>query len=358
MSSKLYELLQGVIQKVNKSVSTDAQQLTEEQKLQVKTNLGISDTTASAIPDWNQNDETAPDYVKNRTHSLEEEIVEILPTTEFTSDTTYFSTQLPCDFIKHDDVVVFIVDGVEYPTTAVTEEKMGHTEADIWVNGSFCITVGNGMGGEDNISVHLLGAETYLGEHASGDLRVLKVNRTYHTLDDKYLPESVARVTDLQKDWNVHDYNDLRYVRNRPCYHKDETSTVICSGYITPSLDNKTVPYSFMKYGKTYEIEVDWTTIGTVTDYIMHPELMGEYIGNLSLRDSQYENTGEDFLIEWGKGDDYSTVYLSDKYSSSDSVYLRLIEIDPEVLQKLDEKFLPDSQVTSDEIQQLADMLK
>lgn len=53
--------------KEDKVLRYDEQSLTEEQKEQARINIGVSGSTgSSAQPDYNQNDPTAPDYIKNR----------------------------------------------------------------------------------------------------------------------------------------------------------------------------------------------------------------------------------------------------------------------------------------------------
>lgn len=65
------------------------QDLTEEQKQQARENIGAADenTFAQSVADWNQNDETALDYIKNRTHYSECKEIEWIPygTYEFAS---------------------------------------------------------------------------------------------------------------------------------------------------------------------------------------------------------------------------------------------------------------------------------
>lgn len=67
--SKLYELFHSVIAKLNKAIKTEAQTLTDEEKAQARSNIGV------VQPDLSQNDPTAADFVKNRTHY--EEVVEV-----------------------------------------------------------------------------------------------------------------------------------------------------------------------------------------------------------------------------------------------------------------------------------------
>ena len=74
-----YELLKGIITKLGLAVRIDAQTLTEEQKAQARTNIDaaspeyINEQVANVAKpsDYSQNDETAVDYIKNRTHWIE-----------------------------------------------------------------------------------------------------------------------------------------------------------------------------------------------------------------------------------------------------------------------------------------------
>lgn len=64
--SKLNDLLSNIITKLNSSVKVEPQELTEEQKAQARQNIGVEAVQAQVQSDWNQNDESAPDFIKNR----------------------------------------------------------------------------------------------------------------------------------------------------------------------------------------------------------------------------------------------------------------------------------------------------
>ena len=66
-----YDLLTKIINKINLAVRIDKQDLSEEQKLQARENIGAGVPQIQA--DQNQNDETAPDYIKNRLAWTEQE---------------------------------------------------------------------------------------------------------------------------------------------------------------------------------------------------------------------------------------------------------------------------------------------
>lgn len=53
-------------------ISYNYQELTEEQKAQARANIGVTGKADIVQSDWNQNDSTAADYIKNRTHYMAE----------------------------------------------------------------------------------------------------------------------------------------------------------------------------------------------------------------------------------------------------------------------------------------------
>jgi hypothetical protein len=429
MSSKLYELLQGVIQKVNKSVSTDAQQLTEEQKLQVKTNLGISDTTASAIPDWNQNDETAPDYVKNRTHyridvadtdkpvlSLSVNLAEVLEVIEVDGVQTWAQQKFVLPVTEHigrlydyefdpndqsagkDDPelrkYLYIRHNFnyksEYEEVRVEPAWIYHNNSEylfasdaqqiVIDTPAFTITgpysyEAPAAPGEDPVSVvennwyiepkiapysGLEQTYTYISifrgryDFSQLDARYIPTSGVAEYLKDSQYPVSVAGVIKaLRSDV---DYFNLR---NTPCYNRPEVADLICSATITPT-SGAHISCKLKYDNEYYKVVVNGENLGVFRNSFDHPHLSGFYIGNLSLGYEDCPDTGELVLIEYADMDrlDYSRVWLSDKYSTQDQVYIELYEVVPEDHKRLEESLLPDSQVTSDEIQQLADMIK
>lgn len=58
-------------------LSYQEQALTDEQKLQARTNIGAGEPQVQS--DWSQNDETAPDYIKNKPlEETEDDAMEML----------------------------------------------------------------------------------------------------------------------------------------------------------------------------------------------------------------------------------------------------------------------------------------
>lgn len=344
--SKLYNLLETIIGKLNRAVSTDAQNLSDEEKAQAKANLGISESSNGG--DWNQNNSTASDYVQNRTHWKEEQVIELLPVTAFTEDIPSVVTNTPCDAIKDGDSIKFVVNGTEYEVSVTIDDKAGRLYVRTWVEELHStIEIGNGMTGEENFSVSILGAD--FSTHPSINVQVLHVVRTYHPLSDEYIPSNIVRQDQVQGDWYIHDQSNPHYIMNRPFYHKEEENTVIYRGTLSPTTDEQSIPVTQLEYFGHYSVQIgkEWL-YSALQPQDVNFLMGGQYIGNLSLGYSDCENTGEAFLIIEEKGYDNLRVWLSNDVISEYSSevyppYITLSLCTPEELKKLDEKFIPDN---------------
>ena len=137
---------------------------------------------------WNQNDETAADYIKNRTHWSEVSLVEILPeiTIYIEEDYDKISNDITLELGKTYNVTF---NGKEYNCTA-------------WSNGE-AILIGNGSiyGGRDVASGNIGGnnepfscdnedGTLYLNVSESGThtVRISYQSEVIHKIDKKYLP--------------------------------------------------------------------------------------------------------------------------------------------------------------------------
>lgn len=82
--------------------------------------LSVGDSGGVSVQaDWNQNDETAPDYVKNRTHYIEKTFIELLPEMDIGGSDyiDLYGVELFSKLIP-DAKCIVTIDGVEYETTA------------------------------------------------------------------------------------------------------------------------------------------------------------------------------------------------------------------------------------------------
>lgn len=86
---------------------------------EIKTlSTGGSTDVVSVQVDWNQNDETSPDYVKNRTHYIEKTFMELLPESDVGSDYIDLYDVPIFSKLTPDAKCIVTIDGIEYETTA------------------------------------------------------------------------------------------------------------------------------------------------------------------------------------------------------------------------------------------------
>lgn len=91
----LEQSVQTSLAKADTSISYNSQTLTDEQKSQARTNIGVGQ------PDWNQNDSTQPDYVKNRPFYTGNPVETVLveeSTVSFAEDRGLYGAQIQSSF--------------------------------------------------------------------------------------------------------------------------------------------------------------------------------------------------------------------------------------------------------------------
>lgn len=144
-------------------------------------------------PDWSQNDETQPDYVRNRTHYTETAIVEVLLEISFTSqlsDGRYgWMTNEPTitELPEAGEVVTVSFDGKEYECAAVVMQGIA-------VYGNVVATGGDDTG-EPFVLIFAPNVQSLVvcltdTEPTVHSISVYRKEETVHTLDPKYLPDN------------------------------------------------------------------------------------------------------------------------------------------------------------------------
>lgn len=176
--------------------------------------------------DWSQNDETALDYVKNRTHWVEQTIEVMLEEQVITGDFADLSDQMQNWQINSGERFIVTVDGISYKCISwdtVGEPYIGdsrlqetyeydeETGEDRYVTDNshpedvpFLISHYVESDGDDWFGG---GAETVYWSitFSSDGSHTLKIERenpdqtTYHTLDEKYIPDTIARKEEVQE---------------------------------------------------------------------------------------------------------------------------------------------------------------
>lgn len=158
----------------------------------------ITDKVKSLVvktPDWNQNDSSAPDYIKNRTHWVEnEELQTLYSNNSFTFNK--IGTSYEYDFVSSIPFVVgkkytIIFDGVEYKCIAKPTGEEGGIECVVDTGSkSFAIEAW------DDVNTWIYTSDSSVAG-ANHSLVIQAGGETFYQLDERFIPDSVATKADL-----------------------------------------------------------------------------------------------------------------------------------------------------------------
>ena len=164
-----------------------------KQRYRSKPTMNV-DTTGSSggiQSDWNQNDSTMADYVKNRTHWKESVETPILSEQTISGQT---QVTFENDFSAVDNDCIVVWDGVEYNQKVKAYSSYGYYVGNLSIAGA----------GKDTgepfviISANFDGSTTRMvvpqdeGEHV---IKVVEVQNTYHKIPSEYLEDRVYNCT-------------------------------------------------------------------------------------------------------------------------------------------------------------------
>lgn len=244
--------------------------------------------------DWNQNDETAADYVKNRTHYDSRVTEEINITEEIavcgTGRYKSISNELWKALLNKESTIES-----EYGTFVFEGEILQGNRNDLsYVSDSSSLV--------NALYVKKSEAMAYFLHNSAPDGAFVKntvitcrakvVSGKIQPLDEKFIPESIVA------DWNENDETKLSYIKNRPFYTGDPVENVFVEESTVSFVDNDGLyqaefPSTFeATVGETYKVSWD----GTVYECTCTSFSNALIIGNLSIIGAG-SDTGEPFLI-------------------------------------------------------------
>ena len=289
-------------------------------------------------PDWNQNDATQPDYVKNRPFYTGDPVE-----TVFVEETS-----IAFEYNKQDGLYIGGFASTFSPIVGETYKVSWDGTAyectcrifeDATVIGNLSIV---GVG-SDTGEPFLMGVE-----NDSGIIIYAAGTASSHTFSISSIVTPVVKINPKyldQSDWDQNDETAPSYVKNRPFYTgytEEKTLIEECTvtfrennGNYSGSLRSKFTPI----VGETYKVSWD----GTVYESVCLNVQRKIAIGNLSIMDLG-SNTGEPFLIRVGN---YISIYTLDAASS------HVISVSGRTTQvvKIDEKYLPDTVATKSDVE-------
>ena len=236
---------------------------------------GNTGSHSGAQSDWNQNDETAPDYVKNRPFYTGAPVETVLleeTTATFSSQGQFYMAQISADFSLEVGATYKVSwDGSIYESTCASMQSYPCI-------GNFVLVGAGSDTGEPFFIEGLDGkiAIVTTDTSASHTVSVSKFAVEVVKIDEKYLP-------DVRSDWNVNDETSLSYVKNRPFY-TTLAGTELVNGEFLFTYNSTTGFYTNSNHitielteGKPYKVTLDYAEYETVCQVFEAGKL---YIGS------------------------------------------------------------------------------
>lgn len=303
------------------------------------------DAAVAGIPqdDWNQNDPSATDYIKNRTHYSEETYV-----TYFENDALEFTIgafDYPLAFAMEamsgqDEIVKITFDGVVYERQVALDENFGTLVAG---NKKF-------IGGEDTGEPFIFMADVCflaVEEEGTHSVKIEKLKVTYHKIPEEYMPDDLmTRIDYLESetmnlsdnlairraDWNAEDINNPEFIKNRPFYEELILTDVVLS--LTASRISDT----------ELSLSVNWSDLYNLYSWSGYVRYAGRIV---EARVSFSETNGYAYLTIDGVRTSFpvssiKNVTLRGSGFTEDSYSVEFCNGEI-IVHQLDEKYIPDS---------------
>ena len=343
--NKLNELLSKMISKLNISVKAEEQNFTEEQKTQIRENIGIN--TLQSQADYIQNDLNAPDYIKNRPFYTEKrlKIIEIDRSVEpkavikFADGNAWLihASDEVMDITK-EDLYGFSLNGEErtpsgnnfdWSALSVTKSKL--------YNGIPCTIIGIAEQPTLNFAV-ILDKDVTIGEeiypHGTYFLNVGAGTLDHFHVDWIKFYEEVVHKLDPKY------YERLAWEENEVIWELTDTLEEWLLGSEQP-ID--------IKEGAEYIVEIDDVSYKSKA-YIYTFEEEGisvNVIGDVTFVGVETESTGEPFLIYSLPGVGSGILFI-DKISGDVLSGEHSIRVTANGIHKIDPKYLPKMNINAD----------
>lgn len=235
-------------------------------------NKKIKDSIKNSTADWSQNDASADNYVKNRTHWEEtgEETV-ILPEATImgfalmkgplyaVQDVFYFEPEL-------NKTYTVIWDGIGYDVKLKDFGGLACLGNENYVNMN--------SGGDIPFSIIFAGNIFVVTEstEASHTISITASGTIVHKIDSKFLPDDIG----VQPDWNESDESSKAYIHNKPdVVLKEEVDQLTQTLQTRLVLKDNNTGYKYKLYMQDGNLTSD--IIGDIQDFTYTTNSNGEY---------------------------------------------------------------------------------
>lgn len=316
--------------------------------------------TSSGVSSWND--------LTDRPFYEEGSYEEILPEAEL-SFVNYYGMYMSDTVVDHTKIVIgqtytMIWDGITY--TAPAFASSGQAE-----EGGETITlaaIGNpgiSNSGEDN-GIPFYGCNTYSGgavidqfavvttdTAATHTLSISAGSTTIHTLDEKFIPDTIARVSDIPEgsaqintDWNQNDSAQPDYVKNRTHWVEGSVETLIENQNFTLKIDKNGIAACSLEAitlvaGETYTVVVDGAERILTAENIFWAETDCVCIGDITVLDDANTSSELGFIILYAPT--YSPEVSMFAMVSDEETHILSLYKSSTTYHPLDEGFIPDT---------------
>lgn len=273
-----------------------------------------SGSTTLNTPDWSQNDETANDYIKNRTHWLEQEASQkfqsILDNEIYNfsnaENISFTRSNLPAGTLKQNQKYRVIIQETDSIYTAQKVELDSFFPF-IYIGNLSLIDTTQIDTGE---SFLLISIEEEYSNYEDGNLiilagtittaamsllKVVNVPAVVHPLKKEFLP------IDSQADWNENNSTSINFIQNRTHWEDIETITTSYQYNDNPLADNTLVTVGERKFKK---ISNDIIDLESERDkyylFVTQRTTQGEYIQQNFFKLNN-ENNAHITTSNWGQ---------------------------------------------------------
>lgn len=316
----------------NTVVSYNAQEnITDEQKAQARTNIGAISEAELAQPDWNQNDTTAKDYIKNRICYEEETVTELGNTAEVWHNLTNGLSSTP---------ISYRMNGKVYKDLTATN---GGGSDRIVYNGSVpeaYLVVVNYSSDVSQIRLNYPSNVT--------DFQFVKIENTVKQIDPKF-------ILTANPDWNQNDETAKDYIKNRICYEKTSQQNIAGLKIYNVNYKGGANPDLPFQLGQIWN--ADYGTGSTDNLEVKQSDNGMLYIGTLTVNDTPFYigTTSSGYNSSWvsamhpnrtmvltGVSGTYSTseiVQIPSKYIPKDSLVINAYNYNGTSFDTLDKTF-------------------
>lgn len=204
----------------------------------------------SVQADWQQNDKTAPDYVKNRTHWIEETFVEVFPETSYNGSFDLYGEDI-FSKLSPNAACIVTINGTAYETTA----RHGSYNAYEWY------VIGNGdLLGEDDVDTDLpfgIFVDVYDENYSAETIEIetFKIESTVRVVNkipEIYLPAKIG--TDGTGVYSE-IFNDLNNNIASGDYSRAENFKTTASGYASNAQGISTTASGYGSHAQGCNVE-------------------------------------------------------------------------------------------------------